>query len=267
MAGRYASMSWRHIHLITQLTKREVMGRYRGSILGMVWSFLYPLLMLSVYYFVFGFVLKVKWGVKVETGDVPYGVVLFAGLIVHMFFSECLVRSPSVVRANTQFVKKVVFPIEVLSIVVVCTSLFHFLIGLLILLVFNVLIVGTFYWTIICVPIVLFPLVLLSVGLSWLLASVGVFVRDIGQIVGILSTVLLFLSGILFPIDMVPEHLRMLLYLNPLTLIVEQLRAVVIYGQAPDWGALAVYGVVAVLVVVGGYRWFQRTRTEFADVL
>lgn len=258
---------WQHRDLIKQLAKREVMGRYRGSILGMFWSFLYPLLMLTVYFFVFGFVLKVKWGVEIETGEVQYGVVLFAGLILHMFFSECLVRSPHVINANTQFVKKVVFPVEILSVVVVCTSLFHFVIGFLILLVFNIVVHNVFYWTVLYIPLILLPLIILSLGLSWLLSSIGVFVRDIAQVVGILSTVLLFLSGILFPIDLIPEPFRLLLYLNPLTLIVEELRAVVIYGQSPGWGALGIYYLISLIVVLVGYRWFQQIRPVFADVL
>lgn len=260
-------MWWQHGDLIKQLTKREVIGRYRGSILGLIWSFLYPLLMLSLYYFVFGFVLEVKWGVEIATGEVEYGVVLFAGLIVHMFFSECLIRSPSVINANTRFVKKIVFPLEILPIVVVCTSFFHFLLGFLILLVFNLIVHEVLYWTVLYIPLVLLPLVVLSLGVSWLLSSIGVFVRDISQVVGILATLLLFLSGILFPIELVPQEFQILLYANPLTLIVEQLRVVVIYGHNPNWLGLSIYLGISLIVVTIGYVWFQRTRAAFADVL
>lgn len=260
-------MFWRHRHLISQLTKREVVGRYRGSILGLLWSFLHPLLMLIVYLFVFSFVFKVKWGIQIETGEVEFGVVLFAGLIVHTLFTECLVRSPSIIKANTQFVKKIVFPLEILPIVIVYTALFHLLIGFLILLAFNTIAHQVFHWTLIYVPVVLLPLVVLSLGVAWLLASIGIFIRDVSHIVGILSTVLLFLSPIFYPLTLVPEHLRLYLYLNPLTLIVQELRAVVIYGHSPDWFALFIYTMIAVLILILGYRWFKRTQPMFADVL
>lgn len=258
---------WSHRHLITQLVKRDVIGRYRGSFLGLVWSFLHPLFMLLVYLFVFGIVFKIKWGVSLGSDKKEFAVILFSGLILHALFSECLVRSPGIISTNTQFVKKVVFPLEILPVMIVCTAVFHFLIGLLLLSIFNILAHHTFYLTTFLFPIVVFPLVLLGLGVSWIMASTGVFVRDIGHVTGILATMLLFLCPIFYPIDRVPEELQLLLYFNPLTLIVEQLRAIVIFGQYPDWGALAIYYLIAFVVLISGYRWFSRTRTGFADVL
>lgn len=261
------SRIWRHRHLVAQLVKRDVMGRYRGSLLGLVWSFLHPLFMLLVYLFVFGVVFQMKWGVDPQAGEKEFGVILFSGLILHALFAECLVRSPGIVTNNVQFVKKVVFPLEVLPVMIVLTAVFHFCIGFLLLLIFNVFAHFTLYTTIVLMPAVVLPLVLLGLGVSWFLASIGVFVRDIGQVTGILATVCLFLCPIFYPLDAVPEMLRGLLYLNPLTLIVDQFRAIVIFGRAPDWGALAVYYLIALAIVTGGYRWFLRTRKAFADVV
>lgn len=249
------------------MVKRDVVGRYRGSVLGLVWSFLHPLFMLLVYLFVFGVVFQIKWGLDPQTGDKAFGVILFSGLILHALLAECLVRSPGIIVTNTQFVKKVVFPLEVFPLMIVSTAFFHFCIGFLLLLIFNALAHGTVHATILLAPVVLLPIVFLALGISWFLSSIGVFVRDVGQITGILATVLLFLCPIFYPLEAVPEHLRWLLYFNPLTLIVEQFRNIVIFGRIPDWQGLLAYYVLSLAAMRVGYYWFLRTRRAFADVL
>ncbi|HSH42407.1 MAG TPA: ABC transporter permease [Arenicellales bacterium] len=261
------SRTWGNRHLVGQLAKRDVMGRYRGSLLGLFWSFLHPLFMLLVYVFVFGVVFELKWGVTPDAGEKAFSVILFSGLILHRLLSECLVRAPGIIVSNAQFVKKVVFPLEVFPIVVVATSLFHFIVGFLLLLVFNSVAHSAVYPTVLLAPVVILPIVLLGLGLSWFLAATGVFIRDIGQLTGILTTVLLFLCPIFYPLDRVPEEVQWLLYFNPLTLIVESFRDIVIFGRLPSWEGLAIYYLVALLVLVGGYLWFQRTQPAFADVV
>lgn len=258
---------WSHRHLVAQLVKRDVVGRYRGSILGLVWSFLHPLFMLLVYLFVFGVVFRIKWDIDPQTGDKEFGVILFSGLILHALLAECLVRSPGIIVTNTQFVKKVVFPLQVFSLMIASTAFFHFCIGFLLLFVFNTLAHGTVHATTLLAPVVVMPLVFLALGVSWFLASIGVFVRDVGQITGILVTVLLFLCPIFYPLEAVPEQVRWLLYLNPLTFIVEQFRAIVIFGRFPEWGRLVIYYGIALVIMRAGYLWFLRTRRAFADVL
>jgi lipopolysaccharide transport system permease protein len=243
------------------------MGRYRGSLLGLFWSFLHPLFMLLVYVFVFGVVFQLKWGVTPDSGEKEFSVILFSGLIMHRLLSECLVRAPGIIVSNAQFVKKVVFPLEVFPVVVVATSLFHFIVGFLLLLAFNTVAHFVIYPTVLLAPIVILPIVLLGLGLSWFLAATGVFIRDIGQLTGILATVLLFLCPIFYPLDRVPEEVRWLLYFNPLTLIVESFRDIVIFGRAPSWEGLVIYYLVALFVLVGGYLWFRRTQPAFADVV
>ncbi len=257
---------WRNRYLIGQMIRREVLERYKGSLFGLVWSFAHPLLMLLVYMFVFGIVFKMRWGIE-QDNNVQFAIVLFAGLIVHALFSECLIRAPSLILSNTHFVKKVLFPLETLIIVSTGTALFHMSVSVIILLLFFSLTHFTLHWTVVFLPVVILPLLLLSMGVSWFVASLAVFIRDVAQIVGILSTVLLFLSPIFYPLSAVPEVLRPYLYLNPLTLIIEQVRKIVIWGELPEWGPLAAYFFISVIVMWFGYWWFQRTRNAFADVI
>lgn len=257
-----------HRYLIAQMIKREVLERYRGSYFGLLWSFAYPILMLLVYLFVFGFVFKMKWGAVAEgQADVPFGVIMFSGLILHAFLGECLVRSTGLITGNQQYVKKVVFPLPVLSLVTVGTALFHLAAGILILLLFSLLNGAVPGWTIVYAPLVLLPFVVFLLGCSWWLAALCVFVRDIAQIMGVLVTVLLFLAPIFYPLSAVPEDLRGWMYLNPLAVIVEQFRAVVLFHQAPDWLHLGLYMLVAVAVLATGYWFFRRTQPVFADVV
>jgi len=258
---------WAHRHLVKNLARRDIIGRYRGSILGLGWSFLQPLFMLLVYIFVFGIVFELKWDVEPRFGDKNFGVILFSGLIVHRLLSECLVRAPAIIINNAQFVKKVVFPLEAFPLMIVSTSVFHFLIGFLLLMIFNVVAHLSFPLTFFLAPVVLAPIVVLALGVSLFLSATGVFVRDIGQLTGVLATVLLFMCPIFYPLDKVPEEYQWLLYLNPLTLVVESFRDVVIFGRAPPWGGLTVYYLIAFLVFYGGYRWFVHTRRAFADVV
>ena len=255
-----------HKELIFQLAKREVLERYRGSFLGLVWSFVHPVLMLLVYMFVFGVVFQMKWGIE-QKSDLDFAVILFSGLVVHGLFAECLVRAPSLVTNNPHFVKKVVFPLQILPVVSVCVALFHTSVGLLILTAATLLTQAALPATAVLMPVVLFPIVILALGVSWFLASLGVFLRDVSQVVGILATVLLFLSPIFYPVSAVPDYLQPYLYLNPLTLIIEELRNVLIFGNMPDWGALGLYLLLAYSFMMFSAWWFTRTRNAFADVI
>lgn len=252
--------------LIRQLVRRDVTGRYRGSFFGLLWSFFNPLLMLAIYSFVFTVVFQVRWGQ--ETGDKSqYAVILFAGLMLHGFLAEVLSRAPVTVTHNPNFVKKVVFPLEILVPAMVGSALFHLAISLGVLLLTYLALYHTLHWTLIFLPLILLPFIVLMMGISWLLASLGVFLRDISQITPVLSTVLLFLSPVLFPVASLPPVARHLIYLNPLSFVVEQVRQVVIWGGMPDWYKLALYSLVSVGMFWCGFFWFQRTRKGFADVL
>lgn len=257
---------WCHRQLVWQLTKREVLGRYRGSLFGLVWSLANPLLMLAVYTLVFGYVFAARWGGSVDsTGE--FALVLFTGLTVFNLFSECLSRAPNLIVANPNYVKKVVFPLECLPWVTLGAALFHTLVSLGVLLAALLAVRGAIPVTVVLLPFVLLPLVLLALGLTWLLAALGVYVRDTAQIVGVLVSVLLFLSPVFYPASALPPAVRRLFLLNPLVIILESARAVLLWGQAPDWLALAVCTVASGAVAWAGLVWFDRTRYGFADVL
>ena len=258
---------WRNRQLILQMTQREVLGRYKGSFMGLAWSFFTPLLMLAVYTFIFSVVFKARWGEGGEQSNTGVAVVMFVGMIVHGLFAEALNRAPGMILSNVNYVKKVVFPLEILPVIAMCASLFHTAISIGVLLAAYVLFKGFIHWTAIFIPFVLFPLVLLSLGLAWMLASLGVFLREVGQTIGLLTTVMLFLEPVFYPLSAVPEALRRLNMLNALTFIIEQARNALVWGFSPDWGGLGIYTLIVAGVAWAGYAWFQKTRKGFADVL
>ena len=258
---------WHHRHLALQMVRREVVARYRGAIVGFAWSLLHPMLMLVVFTFVFSGVFKARWNTSGPESATDFALVLFVGLIVHSFVSECLARSPTLMAGNANFVKKVVFPLEILPVSVVGAALFHALASTVIL-VAGLLITGTGVPpTIALLPVVVLPLVIGTLGAAWFLASLGTFVPDTGQVIGIVNSALLFLSPVFFPLSSLPPAYRGLIALNPLSLIIEQAREVAIWGRMPDWSALGVYAAIACAVCWIGFWWFQKTRKGFADVL
>jgi lipopolysaccharide transport system permease protein len=259
---------WRNRQLIGQMTKREVVGRYKGSAMGLAWSFLSPVFMLVVYTIVFSEIFKSRWGgVGGDDSKTQFAVVLFVGMIVLSLFSEVLNRAPGLILSNVNYVKKVVFPIEILPVVAVGAALFHSLISLGVLLAAFALFNGYLHWTAVFAPLILLPLVVLTLGLAWMLASLGVFLRDVGQTIVLITTVLMFLSPVFYPVTAVPERLRPFIMANPLTFIIEQAREVLIWGHVPNWLGLGAYTLAATVIAWAGYAWFQKTRKGFADVL
>ncbi|QFY41417.1 ABC transporter permease [Candidatus Methylospira mobilis] len=257
---------WRNRQLIIQMTKRDVVGRYKGSVLGLAWSFFNPLFMLAIYTFVFSEIFKSRWGGGDES-KTQFAVVLFVGMIVLGLFGEVLNRAPGLIVTNDNYVKKVVFPLEILPVVSMGTALFHSLISLGVLLAAFGLFNGYMPWTAVFIPLVFLPLVIFTLGLSWMLASLGVFLRDVGQTIGIITNLMMFLSPVFYPVNAVPEWFRPFIMANPLTYIIEQAREVLIWGHPPGWLGLGVYTLVAASVAWAGYAWFQKTRKGFADVL
>ena len=258
---------WTHRRLILQMSRREIVGRYRGSILGLTWSFFNPLLMLLVYTFVFGVVFKARWGATGDVSRSQFALLLFTGMIVHGLVAECLTRSPELIVGQVNYVKKVVFPLETLAVVAAASAIFHTLVSAFALVVAMALIAGSVPPTAPLFVIVLMPLLIGTLGIAWIFSSLGVFVRDISQTIGVLMTVLLFVSPIFFPLSALPPEFRVWVSLNPLTFFMEQARNVVVWGVLPDWEGLALRGVVACALACFGFWWFQRTRKGFGDVL
>ncbi|MBN4076883.1 ABC transporter permease [Mariprofundus ferrooxydans] len=259
------NLKWKGGSLLSQMIWREVLGRYRGSVIGLMWSFLHPLLMLAVYAFVFGVVLPARWPSADTPGD--FALNLFAGLIVYGLFSECVNRAPDLVLNNVNYVKKVVFPLHFLPISVLVSALFHSLVSLFILLLFFMFLHGLPYLTVLWVPVIWLPFILFTIGLSWVLASLGVYLRDIAQVVGVTTTALLFLSPVFYPASALPEALQGWMFLNPLALVIEQTRSAVLQGVSPNWQAWGIYMVVGLITAWLGYLWFIKTRKGFSDVL
>ncbi|MGF1569121.1 MAG: ABC transporter permease [Nodosilinea sp.] len=260
------SSFWRHRELTKALIQRDVVGRYRGSSLGMLWSFFHPLFMLAVYTFVFSIIFQAKWGQGDESRG-EFALVLFAGLIVFNFFAECINRSPGLILVNVNYVKKVVFPLEILPWVAVGSALFHGVISLVVWLIFYMVLFGLPQPSALLLPGVVLPLILLTVGLSWFLTSLGVYLRDVSQVTTILTTVLMFLSPIFYPPSALPDNLKPMLLLNPLAPALAQVRDVLMWGKVPNFQSWVVYLIASGAVAWLGFAWFQKTRKGFADVL
>lgn len=262
-----AASLWRNRSLIVALVKREVIGRYRGSVIGIAWSFFNPLLMLVIYTFVFSVVFKARWGLGGEESKTDFAIILFVGLIVHGLFAECINRAPTLVLSNVNYVKKVIFPLEILPWVAFGSALFHATISLVVLLLAQLILSHQMPWTMILFPFVLLPLVFMAMGFAWFLAAFGVFVRDVAQITGMFTTALLFISPVFYPISALPIKYQGWLQLNPLAFIIEEGRKVLVFGQLPDIGQWSIMMAAGILIAWVGFAWFQKTRRGFADVL
>jgi len=248
------------------MAKRDVIGRYKGSVLGLAWSFLNPLIMLAVYTFVFSVAFNARWNTTSDS-KAEFALALFIGMIVHGLLAECVNRAPSLILSNVSYVKKVVFPLEILPLITMAATLFHTFMSLFVWSLFFILVNHTFNWTALFFPLVLIPLVFFSMGLSWFLASLGVFLRDIGQITVVFTTILLFVSPVFYPISNLPEKYQVILYMNPLTFIIEESRAVLMWKKMPDFMGLGIAMLCSLIVAWLGFAWFQKTRKGFADVL
>lgn len=234
--------------------------------MGLLWSFFNPVLMLAVYTFVFSVVFKARWSGGSDS-KTEFALVLFAGLIVFNLFSECLNRAPMLIISNVNYVKKVIFPLEILPIITLGAAAFHFLVSFIVWLIFYAIFFGIPPATIFLMPIIMMPLILLIVGLSWLLASLGAYLRDVGQIIGMITMVLMFMSPIFYPIAALPEKYQLYMQLSPLTFVIEQARNVMIWGSYVNWSRWGSWMIISLAVAWLGFAWFQKTRKGFADVL
>jgi len=265
MVALFASL-WRNRRLILQMSQREVVGRYRGSVMGLAWSFFNPVLLLGVYTFVFSTVFKSHWGAGGES-KAFFAIMLFVGMIVNGLFSECVNRAPTLILGNVNYVKKVVFPLEILPWVAMGSTLFHTGVSVIVLLTAQLILSHSLPWTVVLLPLIALPLVLVTMGFSWFLAATGVFMRDIAQTTGIVTTVLMFLAPVVYPISSLPKKYQAWMQLNPLTFIIEQARQVLVWGNTPNWSGLAIYYGISFIFAWMGFWWFQKTRKGFADVL
>lgn len=252
-------------YLLQAFVVRDIKARHQGTILGSFWMVFQPLMMLAVYTFVFTSVFNTRWGGNGIGED--FVVMLYCGLIVHAFFSETLSRSPFAVLSNPSYVKKVVFPLEILPFSNLVSALYNALIGLFLICIYLLIQKHAIPLTAIYVPLILTPLIIFTAGLAWTLAAVGVFFRDLGQMITLVMSILLFLSPVFYPVSAAPALVRNFLYLNPLTFPIEQLRHSLILGNQPDLKYWIIYFVVATLFAISGLWIFQKTRSAFADII
>ncbi|HJR77984.1 MAG TPA: ABC transporter permease [Nitrospiraceae bacterium] len=255
-----------HWDLVRQLSKREISSRYRGSVIGVVWAFVHPMVMLAVYTAVFRGAFGMRWGGENENA-LDFALLAFSGLVVHGVFSETIHRAPHVIVNNPSYVKKIVFPLEILAWTSSGVVLVHAGISVAGVVICYGLLHQSLQWTVLFLPLLVLPLALISVGLMWFLASAGVFLRDISQASGPIASILLFLSPIFYPITALPETYRVLVYANPLTFLIGQAQDLLIWGRAPAWGSLGLYCAFSYLFAWLGLLCFQKTRDGFADVL
>ncbi|EYC50344.1 ABC transporter permease [Hylemonella gracilis str. Niagara R] len=258
---------WRYRQLAMQMSKRDAIGRYRGSIMGLAWSFFNPLLMLVIYTIVFSGIFKSRWGVDTNESRADFALLLFVGMIVHGLFAECVNRAPTLILHNVNYVKKVVFPLDIIPWTALAAALFHAAISMLVLLLVQLILRQALPWTVVLLPVVVLPLILGVMGMSWLLASLGVYVRDVGQVTGVFSTVMLFISGVFFPISALPPAYQFWVRINPLAVVIEQCREILIFGRLPNMLTWSILLVAGLLLAWLGFAWFQKTRKGFADVL
>lgn len=265
--GALFACLWRDRALLWQMTRRDVEARYRGSFGGLLWTIINPLLLLAVYTFAFGYLMANHKNPTTLASITHFAFELFAGLIVFNFFSECLNRAPALILSNVNYVKKVVFPLEDLCWMAAGTALFNAVVSFSVLILVSGLLGGGFHGTALFLPALLLPLILFTMGFSWFLSALGVYVRDVGQIIGIIVMVLMFLCPLFYPDTNLPSWVQRLFLLNPLTFPVDQARSILLHGNFPDWNGLAVYGAIGLLTAWLGFAWFQKARNGFADVL
>ena len=259
---------WRNRDLIIELTRRELSQRYRGSFLGVLWSLLVPFVMLVIYTFVFSFIFKARWNVNGEqASSVDYALTLFAGMTAFNVFSELVTRSATLITGMPNYVKKVVFPLEVYPLVILLVAVVMSFINIGLLLVANLLLAHSISRTLFLLPLAYLPLIFLCLGLGWFFSAIGVYIRDLAQIVPVFTTMMFFLSPIVYPLSIVPEPLQPILQLNPLTTITECFRQSLIWGGPLPWFEWSVWTVLSLCLALLGYAWFMGTKKGFADVL
>lgn len=253
--------------LFVQSLTREIVQKYRGSYLGILWNFILPLVMLAVYSFIFGVIFKARWDQQVTDSKAEFALILFVGITLYNVFSETVGASPTLIITNVNYVKKVIYPLEILSMTSIGNSLVQLLFNLVIILLGKAIIIRHFDFMILFFPLVLLPLLLLVLGISWILSGIGVFIRDMRQAATIIILIFGYITPVFYPISSVPESFRWVMYLNPMTAIVNNARRVLIYGEFPDWLSLLITFFISYLIMLIGLMFFRKVKSNFSDAI
>lgn len=254
-------------YLIFSMVQQEIKLKYKGSLLGALWLLFSPLLLLSVYTVCFSYIFKARWGLDESELKNTYPLILFVGLIIHTFFSEILHKSPNLILSYSYLIKKSVFPIEILAWVAIGFSLFQAMLSTCILILINLLFYQNFSWLIVIFPIILIPFGLFLTAVCWFLSSIGVYVRDLGQFSSIIITIFLFLSPVFFPLSFIPEPYRILALFNPLTIIIEESRKVLLWNTVPDFEKIFMYLIISILFMKISHSFMTKMKKGFRDVI
>lgn len=265
--GQVLRQCWFQRQLFLKLLRRDFAERYRGSYLGLLLPLLLPLLSLLVFTLFFGVIFKMRWAGRGDGSLSDLALILFVGMALYNFLAECLSRAPGLILAHQNYVKNVIFPLEMLPAVMVASALLTLIATLLVVLLLQTMVGAGLSWTVLLLPVTVLPLVLLVLGLSWFLASLGVYIRDIQQLIVPLVQLMMFLSPVFYPVAALPESIRPWLQFNPLALVIEQTRGIVLFGQPPAWTPYLLSLTAGMLTALLGAWWFARTRKGFADVL
>lgn len=262
-----AKLIWKNQALLFQLIQRNISIRYKGAVLGGIWCFVQPLLMLCVYTFVFSVVFKARWGMSLGDSQGAFAVIMFCGMAIFNIFSESLIGNCNIILTNQNYVQKVIFPLEMLPVAHVATSFVLGTVWFILLLAGVIFVFGTLSWTMFLILPILIILFLFSLGFSFLVAALGVYLRDTLYVVQVLLQILFFLTPIFYPVGAVPERFRLILQINPLTIMIEEARKVFLFGTCPDWSFLGIAFLISLLVMQLGFAFFYKTQKGFADVL
>ena len=253
-------------YLLKKLTIQEIESKYKDSILGMLWAILVPFLMLTIYTFVFSEIFSVKWNVD-TSNKFDFAMILFCGLASFNMISEVMNRSTSLIISHTNYVKKVIFPLELLPISVVLSALFNCVISYAILIIANLLLNGNISPKVLQFFPAMLPLVILALGITFFLSALAVFLKDLSSAISIILMLLMYSSPVFFSVEAVPENFRFICLMNPMTYIIENMRNIILYNQNMDLGYYAISVMVSVIILLIGYTVFNRTKEGFADVL
>jgi lipopolysaccharide transport system permease protein len=260
---------WQHRRLAIELIRQQIRTRYSGALLGLFWTILLPLLYLGTFTFVFTVIFPRHWPLEKgqELSQTGFALLILAGLNVFWLFSECINQAPGLIRSNENYVKNIVFPIDLLAWINIGEALFNAIIRTLLLISAVIVVKGEIIWTLIFLPFVWTPLILITLGITWILARFGAFFRDLGLVIGLVMTATLFLSAVFYSTDSIPLPYRYIFFLNPIAFTIEQTRNILIWGTLPNWPALLGHFLVGLAFVWAGWRAFNRARGKYADVL
>ncbi|NEN84307.1 ABC transporter permease [Paenibacillus elgii] len=256
-----------HRNLLFQFVQRDIVARYRGSYLGLVWTLVQPLVMLVVYSFVFSVIFKVKWGNAEGVSKLDFAMVTFAGLIIFQIFSEPMYRSTAILSANSNYVKKVVFPLEILPTSAVFSGIILNMFSMIILIATLFFYQYPVGWNLLLIPVLILPLTLFTLGFSYIVTTLGVFFKDLGQAMGIIMNILFYISPVFYPVTAVPKEFQIYMNLNPLTFFVESFRAITIYNTQPNWMNYIVMLIISLFLFFLGSTLFNKSKETFSDVI